>query len=302
MRLSPKSPTTQNDAAAVIGKQRRCADGVLVRVADSAVRPLPSPRVFCYTRRMRELCYNCLRPRSNCFCRYIEPADTGVKFVFLMHPKEAKRQRTGTGRLAHVGLVGSEILVGADFTAHERLRALLADERYYPMLLYPGDDAVTASNNGFTTRLGGRRLLVIVVDATWFCARKLLEKSDAVRALPKLSFSGDYRSLFTFKREPRPEYISTIESCYYLVKELQAAAVVDARVSVESLMTAFKAMITFQLRKENDRIAGLIPNSHHHDWKYTRRKELPAFAEQSALAVVTDDNASATCPTAQTHR
>ena len=241
--------------------------------------PLPRARVFCYTCRMREVCYQCLRPRSNCFCRFIEPADTGVKFIFLLHPKEAKRQRTGTGRLAHVGLAGSEILVGIDFTKHARLCELLADERYYPMLLYPGDDAVTAASDGFCARLGGKQLLVVVVDATWFCARKLLEASANVLALPKLSFDGSYRSIFTFKREPRPEYISTIESCYYLVKELQAASLVDARVSVESLMTAFKAMIQFQLQKENDRVAGLIPNTHHHDWKYTRTKTVPTFAD-----------------------
>ena len=226
---------------------------------------------------MRELCYQCLRPKGNCFCRVITPADTGVKFVFLMHPKEAKRQRTGTGRLAHVGLVGSEILVGIDFTKCARLCELLEDERYYPMLLYPGDEAVTARQDGFASRLCGRQLLVIVIDSTWFCSRKMIQYSTNIMALPKLSFAGSYRSIFTFKREPKPEYISTIESCYYLVKELQAAAVVDAGVNVESLMTAFKAMITFQLQKENDRIAGILPNTHHHDWKYTRKKAIPTF-------------------------
>lgn len=228
---------------------------------------------------MRELCYQCLRPLANCFCRYLEPVDTGVKFVFLMHPKEAKHQRTGTGRIAHVGLVGSEILVGIDFTKHARLCELLADERYYPMLLYPGEDAVTASHADFRARIGNKQLLVIVIDSTWFCSHKMIQYSANIMALPKLSFSGSYRSIFTFKREPKPEYISTIESCYYLVKELQSADVVDASLSVESLMTAFKAMITFQLQKENDRIAGLLPNTHHHDWKYTRTKAIPTFSD-----------------------
>ncbi len=194
-----------------------------------------------------------------------------------MHPKEAKHQRTGTGRIAHAGLIDSEIIVGIDFTKNTRLCQLLRDEQYFPMLLYPGDDAWTAGKSGFSQIIGNKKLLVIVIDSTWFCSHKMIQYSTNIMALPKLSFSGNYRSIFTFKREPRPEYISTIESCYYLVKELQAASLVESSVNVEGLMTAFKEMIKFQLQKENDRIAGLLPNTHHHDWKYTKTKEVPDF-------------------------
>ena len=226
---------------------------------------------------MRQICTKCLRPIQNCFCKYLTPFDCGVKFVFLMHPKEAKRQRTGTGRIAHAGLIDSEIIVGIDFTQNERLCALLSDEQYFPMLLYPGDDAWTAKKEGFAETVAGKKLLVIVIDSTWFCSKKMIQYSTNVMALPKLSFNGEYRSIFTFKREPKPEYISTIESCYYLIKELQAAEVVQNQCDPECLMTAFKEMIKFQLQKENDRIAGLLPNTHFHDYKYTRKKEVPDF-------------------------
>ena len=226
---------------------------------------------------MRQICTKCLRPIQNCFCKYLTPFDCGVKFVFLMHPKEAKRQRTGTGRIAHAGLIDSEIIVGIDFTQNERLCALLSDEQYFPMLLYPGEDAWTAKKEGFAETVVGKKLLVIVIDSTWFCSKKMIQYSTNVMALPKLSFSGEYRSIFTFKREPKPEYISTIESCYYLIKELQAAEVVQNQCDPECLMTAFKEMIKFQLQKENDRIAGLLPNTHFHDYKYTRKKEVPDF-------------------------
>ena len=226
---------------------------------------------------MRQICTKCLRPIQNCFCKYLTPFDCGVKFVFLMHPKEAKRQRTGTGRIAHAGLIDSEIIVGIDFTQNERLCALLSDEQYFPMLLYPGEDAWTAKKEGFAETVAEKKLLVIVIDSTWFCSKKMIQYSTNVMALPKLSFSGEYRSIFTFKREPKPEYISTIESCYYLIKELQAAEVVQNQCDPECLMTAFKEMIKFQLQKENDRIAGLLPNTHFHDYKYTRKKEVPDF-------------------------
>ncbi|MCF6334152.1 MAG: DTW domain-containing protein [Spirochaetales bacterium] len=40
-------------------------------------------------------CLKCFRPIQNCYCKNITPIDTGIKFVFLMHPHEAKKHRTG---------------------------------------------------------------------------------------------------------------------------------------------------------------------------------------------------------------
>ena len=225
----------------------------------------------------RELCFRCLRPKSSCYCKYIQEIDSSVKFVFLMHPKEAKRQRTGTGRLAHLCLKNSEIIVGIDFSANTRLNALLSDPQYYPVLMYPGEDAWNAGKDGFSDVLGNRTLLVIIIDSTWFCSRKMIKQSTNLHTLPKLSFYGSYKSIFTFKREPQEYCVSTIESCYYLIKELQEHGLIKADVNPEPLMTVFKKMIQFQLQKENDRIDGKLPCSHANDWKYTKRREIPDF-------------------------
>jgi hypothetical protein len=95
--------------------------------------------------------------------------------------------------------------------------------------------------------------------------------------LPRLSFYGDYRSIFTFKHEPRPEYISTIESCYYLIKEMQENGLCDKSIDPEPMMNAFKQMIKFQLQAENERILGIRPNSHNYDAKYNKLREIPTF-------------------------
>lgn len=226
---------------------------------------------------MREICYNCYRPKDTCLCKFVPPFDSGIKFVFLMHPKEAKKNRTGTGRLSHAGLLDSEILVGIDFTKNERLCQLLNDPQYYPVLLYPGDDAWTAKKDGFKEEIGNRRVLAIIIDSTWFCSKKMLRFSTNVTSLPKLSFSGSYRSIYTFKREPSEECVSTIETCYYLIKEFQQAEIVDKEINPECLMDGFKELIKLQLQKENDRIEGRLPNTHASDFKYTKLKEIPDF-------------------------
>lgn len=212
-----------------------------------------------------------------CLCKYTEEIDSGIKFVLLMHPKEVKKNRTGTGWITRISLKGCEIIEGLDFAENTRLNKLLEDPQYYPVLLYPGEDAWTASHQKFKEEIGNRTLLAIIIDSTWFCSRKIIQHNPQLLKLPKLSFSGSYRSIFTFKREPRPEYISTIETCYYLIKELQTAGIANQNVNPEPLMNVFKEMIKNQLRAENERIMGLRPDIHHMDGKYCKLKEIPDF-------------------------
>ena len=173
-----------------------------------------------------------------------------------MHPKEAKKQRTGTGRLSHLCLPQSEILVGIDFTNNEHLNSLINDPKYQAFLMYPGEDALTASSPKMRELLCPKSQakkkipLIIIIDSTWFCSKKMIKQSKNLHTLPKLSFSGSYKSIFTFKTEPEEYCISTIESCYYMIKEMQ---------------------------KENERITLGLPSTHPKDYKYTKIKEIPNF-------------------------
>ena len=228
---------------------------------------------------MRELCLKCFRPKSSCYCRYASEVQSGIKFVFLMHPKEAKRQRTGTGRLASICLPQSEILIGVDFTHNERLNALLNDERYFPVMMYPAEDAWNCSKEGFKETVGSKQLLVIIIDSTWFCSKKMIRLSLNLHTLPKLSFAGSYKSIFTFKKEPYEYCVSTIESCYYIIKEMQGCSLANKECNPEPLMYVFRKMIEFQLSKENERIQSGLPGTHAYDWKYTKVKSVPSFKD-----------------------
>ena len=99
-----------------------------------------------------------------------------------MHPKEFRRTRTGTGYLSHLCLKDSEVIVGLDFTKNTHFQELLADPQYFPALMYPGEDAITAdtitqklaeaTSNSSTPQ---KKLLLIILDATWFCAKKMIK-------------------------------------------------------------------------------------------------------------------------------
>ena len=66
-----------------------------------------------------------------------------------MHPKEAYKQKTGTGRLASLSLLDSEIIIDYTFDNNSRTQELISDPAYYPMVLYPNEEAHYAESFNF---------------------------------------------------------------------------------------------------------------------------------------------------------
>jgi DTW domain-containing protein YfiP len=166
-----------------------------------------------------------------------------------MHPKEAYKQKTGTGRLASLSLLGSEIIIGVDFTQNAQVLELLSNPKYYPVLMYPDKNAWSAQKEGFKAAIGDKTLLVFLVDATWFFAKKMLRLSPNLQTIPKVSFDRAYRSQYIFKTQPAKECLSTIETCYYLLNELQEKTIIP-KVDTEPLMHIFHRLVNYQLESE----------------------------------------------------
>jgi DTW domain-containing protein len=213
---------------------------------------------------MAERCYRCFKPVTFCRCEKISPIDTGIKFVFLMHPKEAYQQRTGTGRLTSISLLNSEIIIGIDFSENARLNELLSGKgdgsSYYPILLYPAKDAFFTDSKSFQKAIGDKKLLIILVDATWFFAKKMIKLSKNLHGLPKLSFNKEYRSQFNFKKQPSPECLSTIESTFYLIEELRTSGIAKPSADPSFLMTLFLDMVSYQNECERIRLTAGMEN------------------------------------------
>ena len=196
----------------------------------------------------REQCYTCFRAKTNCLCDSIKPFSTKMHFVILMHTKEARREKTGTARLAKLCLTNAELLIGIDFTRHERVNTLIQDPAYYPLVLFPGPNAMNFSTSGNTVLKPEKKtLLIFVIDGTWTCAKKILNKSQNLQALPRLSFSRNYVSRFIIKRQPKEHCISTIEAIYYLCREAGEAGFEKLEEQPETLMVLFKKLVDTQL-------------------------------------------------------
>lgn len=170
-----------------------------------------------------------------------------TKLVFLMHPHEVKKVKAGTGRFAALSFEDAEIVVGVGFDENPRVAALLADPAFAPMLLYPGAGARNLSAGGLLpAELGGKRLLVFLLDATWPLAKKMLKLSPRLQALPRLMFTPTAKSRWVIKRQPSELCLSTLEAVHELKLALEASGL-DTYGRPEQLLTVFMAMQRFQV-------------------------------------------------------
>ena len=203
------------------------------------------------------LCHRCHWLPHLCRCPFIRPFATRTRFVLLMHPKEARRERLGTGRLTHAALTESEIVVGVDFTRDARVNALIADPANLCMVLYPGERALDISGGDVTLLLreseAGRRLTVFLIDGTWQCAKKMMTLSRNIRSLPRLSFAPAGESIFEIKEQPAPWCLSTLESIHRFLDEADRRGIesLPGRPQ-DTLLDVFRSMIEFSLRCASD--------------------------------------------------
>ena len=86
----------------------------------------------------RKLCETCRQPDFSCFCEWIKPFDPGIDFIILTHPIEQKRRRIVTGRMSHLSLINSQIIVGHNYTGNRALDRVIEDQDRHCMMLYPG--------------------------------------------------------------------------------------------------------------------------------------------------------------------
>jgi len=205
----------------------------------------------------REFCLRCRRPKASCMCPVEPPMETRSRIVLLMHPKEYRRQKTGTGRLACLNLAKAEMIPGIAFDENPRFRALADDPANYPVLLYPGPGAINlrsadfaggTAGERFAALLGDRRLVVFLIDSTWRCSHAVLRESPGLLRLPRMEFQPRELSRWVIKRQPHDYCLSTIESIHELLISLEAAGL-DSYPDKERLLRVFADMQAYQIER-----------------------------------------------------
>lgn len=184
----------------------------------------------------RAVCPRCQRPVRVCYCEHLTSIDTRTRVVLLQHPRE-EDMAIGTARMASLCLPNSELHVGVDFQTSPELARALSDPERPAVLLYPSDDAVdvlTAPPSGPVT--------LVVVDGTWWQARKLVRVNPVIAKLPRYAFKAPRPSEYRIRREPDEAYVSTIEALVHVLGVLER----DPD-KLAALLVPFRAMIDKQI-------------------------------------------------------
>lgn len=199
-----------------------------------------------------------MRPSSTCICKHISPFQTKTRFIILMHPKEYRKEKIGTGRMTKLQLENSEIIVGVDFTNNNRVNEILTKENSCSFLLYPGKDNFNLSvrKSSELNSFMGNSPNIFILDGTWPCARKMLKLSKNLQKLKRVSFDNKIESKFIIKQQPASLCLSTIESVYTVLNLLKEGDLEQCE--TKGFLIPFEKMIEYQL----DYI--LNPNSKHY--------------------------------------
>jgi DTW domain-containing protein YfiP len=195
----------------------------------------------------RQTCYRCYRPKSSCMCGHVYPIVTQTKFIVLMHPKEFRKTKNGTGHLTHLSLPNSELFVGIDFTYHARINEIIATHESY--VLYPSKQAINLSQMPLHVAHMKQKIAIFLIDSTWACSLKMMRMSQNLHPLRHISFDATKRSEFKIKEQPMEYCLSTMESTLTvleLLKQWNIEAISDE--NVKAFLTPFHAMVSYQLQ------------------------------------------------------
>lgn len=195
-------------------------------------------------------CFKCFRLQSNCLCHLIKPFDTRTRFILLMHPMEAKKEKMGTGRISIACLENSELITGIDFSDDETVNAIINDLNNHCMVLYPGYKSLNISSDDVTSLLNleKKQLIVFLIDGTWPCAKKMMKLSGNINSLPRVSFTSHHESLFSIKEQPAEFCLSTLESIHFFLMESNRRGLENSNHAEDNMIDVFKAMIDFQIK------------------------------------------------------
>jgi DTW domain-containing protein YfiP len=202
---------------------------------------------------------------------------TRTRVLLLQHPRE-EFMPVGTARLAHLCLPQSELHVGIDFDDDARVRATLAAaeaEGRPAHLLFPGPNAVDLADVP-----PDRPITLVVVDGTWWQARKLTKRNAMLAALPQLRFTPPAPSRYRIRKEPADHCVATVEALAHVLGALEGD---PARFA--TLLRPFEAMIDRQVYYATH-VRGARQRHALHRARRAQRPRTPAVLRERAGDIV----------------
>ena len=182
----------------------------------------------------RAKCEGCRLVPSHCLCELRPSATTRAGVCLLMADIEPLKP-TNTGWLV-ADVVPDTFAFGWSRTEVDpALLALLADPRWQPVVVFPGEYARPGRVVHEVPVDGAKRPLFVLLDGTWSEARKMFRKSPCLDRFPVLSLRPGQVSSYVLRRSRRDDHFCTSEVaslCLALAGDARASRVLEATLDV----------------------------------------------------------------------
>jgi DTW domain-containing protein YfiP len=225
-------------------------------------------------REPRAVCLRCSRPVSVCWCAHLPSIPTRTRVVILQHPRE-RYVAIGTGKMAAMCLTSASLHLGVEFENDRAVRAALADPSQPAALLWPGEGAIDIAESPPTGPI-----TLVVIDGTWATAKKLVRVNPFLASLPRYAFAPRAPSAYRIRREPRDDYVSTIEAVAHVLTVLEGD-------HFQPMLTPFSAMVDAQIDCQS-RLNGARVR-HRRNKVHVQRPRLAAELASDKLVCITGE-------------
>lgn len=168
------------------------------------------------TRKPNQACSLCGLSGAHCICHTFKKIRLKTRVDLLVHYKELKRT-SNTGRLIEDLLSNQKIWIrGEKEKPLDHSKVL--DARYNPVLLFPCDEAQTASSELFEVLAKEKPLQILVPDGNWRQASKVHYRVKEFQHISRITLPkglADRSSLL--RKESKEEGMSTLEAIAHLL-------------------------------------------------------------------------------------
>ncbi len=136
--------------------------------------------------------------------------------------------------------ISNSILLRGQIFDESNFKNKFSGQKTY--LLYPSHNALDCQNIALDSDS-----TVVVLDGTWDEAGKILHRNQFLKELPCLSFKNTYSSNYKIRKQPKNNYLSTIESIAYLLKlNVERRGDFEQSAIYDRLFEGFSKMVEIQ--------------------------------------------------------
>ncbi|MCF7355448.1 DTW domain-containing protein [Vibrio sp. CK2-1] len=148
--------------------------------------------------------------RYQCICTHRPILDSTTQIALLTHPNETQRA-TNTGKLLTHSLSNCQVHIWDRVNPPAELVKQITEQPSY--LLFPSEEAIEVSElqASINTHESRNSPLFIILDGTWQEAKKMLNKSPWLQALPKVMLSSEQTSNYRLRRNQEAGNLCTCE-------------------------------------------------------------------------------------------